>query len=74
LCGRRLCGKTRRVDDCYSYYACEPVPAHHAEKEWFATHPKSLWVREDKLLDVVRGFFARRIFGPDRHTLLANTA
>jgi site-specific DNA recombinase len=73
LCGRRLYGKTRRVGDGYSYYACEPVPAHHAGKEWFTTHPKSLWVREDKLLDLVRGFFVHRIFGPDRDTLLAAT-
>src|SRR5207244_3012351 len=57
LCGRRLYGKTRRVGDGYSYYACEPVPAHHAGKDWYASHPKSLWVREDKLIDAVRGFF-----------------
>src|SRR6266542_3852293 len=54
LCGRRLYGKTRYVGDVYSYYACEPVPAHHAGKDWFPTHPKSLWVREDKLLTAVR--------------------
>jgi len=70
LCGRRLYGKTRRVGDGYSYYACEPVPAHHAGKDWYASHPKSLWVREDKLLDAVRGFFTRRIFGPNRGALL----
>src|SRR5690606_30729253 len=52
-------------------YPCEPVPAHHAGKEWFTTHPKSLGVREDKLLDLVRGFFVHRIFGPGRDTLLA---
>jgi site-specific DNA recombinase len=70
LCGRRLYGKTRHVGDTYSYYACEPVPAHHAGRDWFSTHPKSLWVREDKLLALVRSFFARRIFGPDRDALL----
>jgi hypothetical protein len=73
VCGRRLYGKTRRVSSGYSYYACEAVPAHHAGKDWFATHPKSLWVREDKLLELVRGFFTRRIFGPDRYALLATT-
>jgi site-specific DNA recombinase len=71
LCGRRLYGKTRRVSSGYSYSACEAVPAHHAGKDWFATHPKSLWVREDKLLELVRGFFSRRIFGPARDALLA---
>ena len=25
---------------------------------------------EDKLLELVRGFFSRRIFGPNRHALL----
>ncbi|MDT5026646.1 MAG: hypothetical protein QOE61_3072, partial [Micromonosporaceae bacterium] len=45
LCGRRLYGKTRRASSGYSYYACEAIPAHHAAKAWFATHPKSLWVR-----------------------------
>ncbi len=70
LCGRRLYGKTRRVSSGYSYYACEAVPAHHAGKDWFATHPKSLWVREDKLLELVRRFFSRRIFGPEREALL----
>jgi site-specific DNA recombinase len=72
LCGRRLYGKTktRTAGDGYSYYACEPVRAHHEAKDWFAAHPKSLWVREDKLLAVVHGFFDRRIFGPDRGDLL----
>jgi site-specific DNA recombinase len=70
LCGRRLYGKTRRASSGYSYYACEAVPAHHAGKDWFATHPKSLWVREDKLLGLVRDFFSRRILGPDRDALL----
>jgi site-specific DNA recombinase len=69
LCGRRLCGKARRI----SYYACEPVPAHHANEDWFATHPKSLWVREDALLELVRSFFSRRIFGPTRQALLTVT-
>jgi site-specific DNA recombinase len=70
LCGRRLCGKTRRVGDVYNYYACEPNPAHHAHRDWYPTHPKSLWVREDKLLTLLDAFFANRIFGPDRRALL----
>ena len=41
LCGRRLYGKTRRVGDGYSYYACEPVPAHHTGKPWYPSHPKA---------------------------------
>jgi site-specific DNA recombinase len=74
LCGRRLHGKTRRRPSAvYSYYACEPVPAHHASMDWFATHPKSVLVNEDKLLEFVRGFFSRRIFGPNRNALFTAT-
>ncbi len=66
LCGRRLQGKTRRVRDVHLYYTCEPRPAYHAQRAWFASHPKSLWLREDKVLRLVRNFFARRVFGPHR--------
>jgi site-specific DNA recombinase len=69
LCGRRMFGKTRRD---LAYYACEPDQRHHAQRSaWQPGHPASLWVREDILLDVVHGFFAERIFGPDRRDLLA---
>ena len=62
-------GKTRRD---LAYYACESDQRHHANRAaWFPGHPSSLWVREDILLDIVRGFFAERIFGPHRHHLLA---
>jgi DNA invertase Pin-like site-specific DNA recombinase len=73
LCGRRMHGKTRRIvqGEPYRYYACETDPAHHAHQDWYATHPKSLWVREDQLLDAVNAFFARRIFGAYRRDLLA---
>jgi Recombinase len=69
LCGRRMFGKTRRD---LAYYACEPDQRHHAQRSaWQPGHPASLWVREEILLDVVHGFFAERIFGPDRRELLA---
>jgi Recombinase len=69
LCGRRMFGKTRRD---LAYYACEPDQRHHAQRSsWQPGQPASLWVREDILLDVVHGFFAERIFGPDRRKLLA---
>ena len=71
LCGRRLYGKVRRITGGgFKYYACEKIPARHAERNWYPTHPKSLWVREDKLLTVVRSFFARRIFAADRQLFL----
>lgn len=47
------------------------MPTHHAGKPWYPSHPKSLWVREDKLLTTVRTFFTNRIFGPNRVALLA---
>jgi site-specific DNA recombinase len=70
LCGRRMYGKTRRVGTGYSYYACEVQPAHHAHRDCYATHPKNLWISEDKLLTAVNRFFATRIFGPHRQALL----
>jgi site-specific DNA recombinase len=71
LCDRRLYGRTLRRRETYNYYVYQPKPAHHAHRDWYRTHPKSLWVREDKLLTAVNTFFARRIFGPDRAAFLA---
>jgi site-specific DNA recombinase len=57
-------GKTRHQ---IAYLACEPQRQHHkGRRDWYSDHPKSLWVREEILLDAVRGFFTKRIFGPDR--------
>jgi hypothetical protein len=57
-------GKTRRE---IAYLACEPQRQHHkGRSDWYSDHPKSLWVREEILLDPVRSFFTQRIFGPDR--------
>ncbi len=36
-------------------------------------HPRTVILREDHLLEVIRQFFAQRIFGPDRAALLAAT-
>jgi site-specific DNA recombinase len=68
LCDRRMHGKTRKG---VSYYACEPDMRHHKDRrDWYAGHPKSLWIREDDLLDLVYEFFADRVFGPQRLTTL----
>jgi hypothetical protein len=50
--------------------ACHHDPANprHTAKPG---HPRSISVREDHLLEVIRQFFAQRIFGPDRAALLA---
>ena len=68
LCDRRMFGKTRHA---IAYLACEPERQHHKGRtDWYSDHPKSLWVREEILLDAVRSFFAQRIFGPDRRRYL----
>ncbi|GAA4100707.1 recombinase family protein [Actinomadura miaoliensis] len=70
LCGRRMFGKTRHA---IAYFACQPERQHHKGRaDWFNDHPKSLWVREDVLLDGVRHFFAERIFGPRRREHLSD--
>ena len=66
LCGRRMFGKTRRG---IPYYACQRTWTDHDP----SGHPKSLWVRQQPLLEGVSEFFAQRILGPDRRSLLAAT-
>ncbi|GLY80589.1 hypothetical protein Airi01_088560 [Actinoallomurus iriomotensis] len=62
ICGRRMFGKTRRN---IAYLACQPERQHHKGRtDWYSDHPKSIWVREELLLDAVRTFFAEGIFGP----------
>jgi site-specific DNA recombinase len=64
LCDRRMFGKTRHN---IAYFACEPQRQHHKDRaDWYSRHLTSLWIREDILLEAVRGFFAERIFGPRR--------
>jgi hypothetical protein len=70
ICGRRLYGKTRRVGDVYSYYACEPQPAHHEGKDWFDTAPRACGCVRTSCWSWSAAF-TRRIFGPDRAELLA---
>lgn len=55
-CRRRMRGKTRRCD--YHYYACEPKPGRDGTRDWYAEHPRSIWVREDHLIEAVHEFFA----------------
>jgi hypothetical protein len=75
LCGRRLYGKIRRITGGgFKYYACERIPARHAERDWYPIHPKSLWVREDKLLTTVRSFFTRRVSAADRQLFLTSSS
>ena len=67
LCERRMFGKTRHR---IPYYACELDTNEHRDRSWFAAHPKSLWIREEILLESVSDFFTTRVFGPNRHVHL----
>jgi site-specific DNA recombinase len=77
-CQRRMSGITRTSqrywadgpDYSSTYYTCHHDPANprHTVPE---THPRTISVREDALLEVIRQFFAERVFGPDRAALLA---
>jgi hypothetical protein len=78
-CRRRMHGATRPSTRYYSggpdvdhvYYLC-PHDSHNPRHAAQAPgHPATVSVREDVLLEQVRRFFATRIFGPDRATLLA---
>ncbi|TCO57394.1 hypothetical protein EV192_106872 [Actinocrispum wychmicini] len=48
----------------------QPDKRHHIHRDWWATHPKSIWIRQDALAAVVEEFFATRVLGPHRRELL----
>jgi site-specific DNA recombinase len=53
-----------------TYYTCrhDPADPRHTTR---GTLPRTISVREDLLLEAIRGFFATHVFGPDRRELLA---
>lgn len=57
-CGRRMAGKRPRG---VTYYVCAPPKGYVPPG-----HPKSIWIREDDLMDGVADFFATHIFGANR--------
>jgi len=61
-CRHRMYGKTRHTR---SYYGCQPRVTRSPE-EVLPSHQKSVWVREDVLLEGVLRFLAERVLGPDR--------
>jgi site-specific DNA recombinase len=77
-CRRRLCGRTithrnraGEVTSQHVYYRC-PLPEADGELMLgrHPDHPSSVYVREDHLLDGLLGFFAERVFHPDRRDRL----
>jgi hypothetical protein len=55
----------------YTYYACHHNPDNLRQAAQAPDHPRTISIREDTLLEVIRDFFATRVFGPDRAALLA---
>jgi hypothetical protein len=77
-CQRRMSGITRTAarywadgpDYSNTYYTCSHNPDDPRQTAP-DTHPRTISVREDHLLPAIHDFFAQRVFGPDRATLLA---
>nr|WP_240929473.1 recombinase family protein [Streptomyces coryli] len=67
LCGHRMYGKQSKGR---AYYACQPKRDHHESADWYAAHPKDVWIGERVVVEAVHAFFVQRIFGPDRHAAL----
>lgn len=67
-CGRRMFGNYRHDAP---YYICWPRNNNRGREDKFAEHPKATFLREDAILDAVGRFFAERVFGTDRHAILA---
>ena len=73
-CKRRMRGTLVRPyagHPGYVYYTCPHNPASPRHQAAVPDHPRTVRVREDDLLTVIREFFAAHVFGPDRATMLA---
>ena len=55
----------------YIYYGCPHNPFNPRHTAAVPDHPRTVRVREDDLLTVIRQFFAAHIFGADRAAMLA---
>jgi site-specific DNA recombinase len=67
LCGRRMCGQTRKQ---YTYYRCGINKPNHGQQPWYDSHPANVLIREDLIVEPLATFFAERILGPNRAALL----
>lgn len=67
-CSRRMNGAERRG---HLYYQCWPRGNNRGRPDKYAGHPKTIYIREDAVLDAVSQFYADRVFGILRHELLA---
>ena len=72
-CKRRMTGRLVRPyqgHPGYVYYDCPHNPANPRHIAAAPDHPRTVRVREDDLLTVIRQFFATHVFGPDRAAML----
>lgn len=73
--GRLFCGCARRMDGGVRsggiYYRCWPRGNNRGRADNYADHPKTVYIREDAVLDAVSRFFADRVFGAQRSEILA---
>ncbi|MGW5689599.1 recombinase family protein, partial [Streptomyces asiaticus] len=60
-CGRRMSGNQRHRT---TYYVCWPRANNRGRPETYPGHPKTRYVGESAVLEVVTAFYADRIFGP----------
>jgi site-specific DNA recombinase len=67
LCGHRMEGSHQRGNN---WYRCQYVRRRGSVAAAHAEHPQVLGIKEEKLLDPILDFLARRVFGPDRLRLL----
>ncbi|WP_378733950.1 hypothetical protein [Nocardia brasiliensis] len=67
-CNRRMFGTSRHGD---TYYLCWPTGNNRGRPDKYAGHPKTVYIREDAVLDAVSRFFTERVFGEHRRDLLA---
>jgi hypothetical protein len=73
-CKRRMTGRLVRPyagHPGYVYYGCPHNPFNPRHTAAAPDQPRTVRVREDDLLTIIRQFFATRIFGPDRAAMLA---
>jgi site-specific DNA recombinase len=78
-CQRRMCGTTRTSprywaegpDYAHAYYKCPHDLTNPKHAATHPDHPRTVTVREDLLVDLIRQFFTHHIFGPERRALLA---
>lgn len=67
LCGRRMEGSHQKGSN---WYRCQYARRRGDAAADLTSHPRVLGIKEDVVLDAVRGFMSERLFGPERLKLL----